>query len=154
MRGLIDAARQSRGNDKTGVAEIARQRAGEFEAGAGGIARADDRDHGPHQHLERAAHAEQRRRIVEHRQPRRIAGFARREQADAESAWLAASSARASSSLQIRPGRDAPPRRARSGSRSSAARGAAEMIEQGAEGVRPDTVGADQPQPVDPLRRR
>src|SRR6267378_4372898 len=34
------------------------------------------------------------------------------------SRWLAASSARASSSLQIRPGRAAPPRRARSGSRS------------------------------------
>jgi hypothetical protein len=33
---------------------------------------------------------------------------------------LAASSARASSSLQMRPGRAAPPRRARSGSRSSA----------------------------------
>jgi hypothetical protein len=34
MRRLIDAARQSRRNDETGLAEIARQRAGEFEAGA------------------------------------------------------------------------------------------------------------------------
>ena len=34
MRSLIDAARQSRGDDETGLAEIARQRACEFEAGA------------------------------------------------------------------------------------------------------------------------
>ena len=56
----------------------------EFQPGAGGVARADDRDHRPHQHILRAAHAEQRRRIVKRGQPRRIAGFVRREQADAE----------------------------------------------------------------------
>jgi len=85
MRRLVDAARQSRGNDETGLAKIPRQRACEFQAGAGGVARADDRDHRPHQHLKRAAHAEQRRRIVEHCEPRRIAGFARRHQSDAVS---------------------------------------------------------------------
>ena len=122
MRRLIDAARQPRGDDKTGVAEIARQRAREFEAGAGGVARADDGDHRPHQHLKRAAHAEQGRRIVEHGQPRRIAGFARRHQADADAVCSRQAHVRASSSLQIRPGRAAPPRRARSGRRSSAVR--------------------------------
>ena len=84
MRGLIDAARQPRDDDKAGVAEIARQLACEFQAGAGGVAGADDRDHRPHQRLRRAAHAEQGRRIVERRQPRRIGGFARRDQRDAD----------------------------------------------------------------------
>ena len=81
MRGLIDAARQARDDDEAGLAEIARQLAGEFQPGAGGVARADDRDHRPHQRVGRAAHAEQGRRIVERRQPRRIGGFARRDQA-------------------------------------------------------------------------
>jgi hypothetical protein len=40
---LIDAARQPRGNDESGLAEIARQGACEFEAGAGGVARTDGR---------------------------------------------------------------------------------------------------------------
>ena len=84
MRGLIDATRQARGDDKAGVAEIMRQLAGEFQAGAGSVAGADDRDHRPHQRLHRAAHAEQGRRIVERRQPRRITGFSGRDQIDAE----------------------------------------------------------------------
>ena len=121
MRGLIDAARQPGDDDEAGIAEIARQLAGEFQSGAGGVARADDRDHRPRQHVRRPAHAEQRRRILERRQPRRIGGFARRDQRDAD-LFAAAISARACSSLQIRPEREAPPRRARSGSCSSAAR--------------------------------
>ena len=76
--------REPRGDDKTGLAEIARQGAGEFEAGAGGIARADDRDDGAHQRIQSAANAQQRRRIVEYGEPRRITGFARCDQADAE----------------------------------------------------------------------
>ena len=84
MRRLIDAARQPRHDDEAGLAEIACQGAGKFQPGAGGVARADDGDHRPHQHVQRAAHAEQGRRIVERGKPRRIAGFIRREQADAE----------------------------------------------------------------------
>ena len=48
MGRLINAARQTRGDDKTGVAEIARQLACEFKPGAGSVAGADDRDHRPH----------------------------------------------------------------------------------------------------------
>ena len=84
MRGLIDAARQSRHDDKAGIGEIARQGAREFQPGAGGVARTDDREHRPHQRILRAAHAEQGRRIVEGGEPRRIAGFVRRQQADAD----------------------------------------------------------------------
>jgi hypothetical protein len=39
MRRLIDAPRQPRNDDKAGVAEIARQLAGEFQPGAGSVAR-------------------------------------------------------------------------------------------------------------------
>ena len=84
MRRLVDAARQPRDDDEAGLAEIARQRAGEFQPGAGGVARADDREHRPHQRIQCAAHAEQRRRIVQRGEPRRIAGFIRRQQADAD----------------------------------------------------------------------
>src|SRR5258708_6604789 len=84
VRGLIAAPRESGREGKTRLAEVARQRASEFEAGAGGVARADDRDDRPHQHLERPAYAEQGRRIVKHREPRRISGFTRRNQSDAE----------------------------------------------------------------------
>ena len=150
MRRLIDAARQPRGNDKTGLAEIARQRACEFQAGAGGVARADDRDHRPHQHLQRAAHAEQRRRIVQHRKPRRITGFARREQADAE--FLGWPQVRRAHRPRCRSGpavtrRRAAPDRAAAPARLPRCRndGAASKC------ARADIVGADQPQPVDPL---
>ena len=64
MRRLVDAARQSRGDDESGLTQIARQPPGEFQSGAGGVARADNGDHRPHQHLQRAAHAEQRRRVL------------------------------------------------------------------------------------------
>ena len=150
MRGLIDAARQPRDDDEAGVAEIARQLACEFQPGAGGVARADDGDHRPHQRVGRAAHAEQRRRIVERRQPRRIAGLAGRDQATpilsaggefGPRLVLAADAARTRGAAAPRQIGQPFQRGAR----------AAEMIEQRAEGARPDIVGADQPQPVDPL---
>ena len=84
MRRLIDAARQPRGNDKTGFPEIARQRAGELDSGAGSVARPDHGDDWPHQSVKRPAHAEQGRRVVEYRKPRRIAVFIWRNQADAK----------------------------------------------------------------------
>jgi hypothetical protein len=42
MRGCVDAAVEPRDDDSTGVSEIARQLAGQFVAGCGGLARADD----------------------------------------------------------------------------------------------------------------
>ena len=134
--------RQARGDDKAGVAEIARQRAGKFQPGAGGVARADDRDDGPHQRLERAAHAEQGRRIVEYRKPRRIPGLIRREKADAEPfargklgarIVLAADPARACRAAAPREVRQPLQRRPR----------AAEMIDQRTKGARPRYYGAN-----------
>jgi hypothetical protein len=95
MRRLVDAARQARDDDEAGFAALARELAGKFQPGAGGVTRADDRDHRPHGGRAIAAHAEQWRRIVEGGEPRGIAVLADRA---------------------------ARPRRARSGSRSSAAR--------------------------------
>src|SRR6202040_1696552 len=89
--------------------------------------------------------------IVERGEPRRIAGFIGCEQADADLAagrefgariFLAADPPRTI--------RAAAPRQIRQPLQRGA--GAAEMIDQGAEGAWPDIVTADQPQAVDPLR--
>jgi hypothetical protein len=127
-----------------------RQLAGELQPGAGRVARAHDRDHRPHQRLDRAADAEQWRGIVERREPWRIAGFAGRDQADIKSfaggefgarIVLAADTpltCRAAASRQIGQPRQRGPR-------------AVEMVQQRTKRARPDIVGPDQPQPVDPL---
>jgi hypothetical protein len=76
MRRLIDAAREAGGDHKSGLAEIARQHLRELQSGAGSITRADDRNHRPHQDIDGAAHAEQRRGVVKFGKPWRITGFA------------------------------------------------------------------------------
>ena len=124
---------------------------GEFHAGGRGVARADDGDHRPISTSMLAAHREQRRRIVDHPQPRRIIRLAERDEARRRCAARRSSSGSASAREQIRPGACAPPRRARSGSAVERRARAAEMIDQGAEGARPDIVAADQAQPVEPL---
>ena len=150
VRRLINAARQAGCNDKAGFAEIARQGPREFQPGAGSIARADDGNHRPHQHVKRAAHAEQRRRIVEGGEARRVAGFAGRDEADAYSfargklgacIFLAKNPPRTRRAAAPRKVRQPLQRRLR----------AAEMIDQRTKRARPDIVGTDQPQPVDPL---
>ena len=57
-----------------------RQPLGEFDAGGGCIARADNGDQRPRQNGELAAYSQQRWAIVDHRQPRRIIGFAERDE--------------------------------------------------------------------------
>jgi hypothetical protein len=68
--------RASPDEDEAGLGELVRELAGEFQSRSGGVAGADDRDHRPHQASEDAAHAKQRRCIVDGRKPRRIAGLA------------------------------------------------------------------------------
>ena len=96
------------------------------------------------------AHGEQRRRIVERRQPRRIAVLAGREPGDAELA------ARGELGLRLVHAADAPRSRRAAAARQirqPLQRGTrrAEVIDQRTEGARPDIVGADQPQAVDPV---
>jgi hypothetical protein len=70
--------------------------------------------------MQRAAHAKQRRRIVDARQLRPVAGFLRRQQVDAE--LLAGRKLAAGILLAAKSLRFAKPHRARSGSRASASR--------------------------------
>ena len=65
--------------------------------------------------------------------------------------FAAAISARASSSLQMRPERAAPPRARQIGQPLQRRARVTEMIEERIKGSRADVVAADQPQPVDPV---
>jgi hypothetical protein len=82
----VDAARQPRYGAETGLTEVARQPLCEFDAGGRSVARGDDGDQRPRQHRALAAHRQQRRRVVDHLQPRRIIRFAERDEADAAGA--------------------------------------------------------------------
>ena len=122
MRGGVDAAREARGDDEAGFAEVARQPLGEFQPRRGGVARADHRDH-------RARRAPRdcraRRSAAAHRRSRRGAADSRAR--PARRRWRrtrrAASISRSASARgQTRIVAAAPPRRARSGRASSAAR--------------------------------
>ena len=126
-------------------------RSRELDAGGRGVARADDGDQRPGQTPRVAAHRDQRRRVVDHPQPRRIVRLAERDEARRRALRAASSSRSASSREQMRAGprRAAAPRQLRQ--RVERGARAAEMIDQVAEGARPDVVAADQPQPVEPL---
>ena len=54
--GGVDAAGEPRGNDKSGLAEIAREAFGELDAGGRCVARTHDGDHRLRQHGALAAH--------------------------------------------------------------------------------------------------
>jgi hypothetical protein len=132
------------------AAKLTRELAGEFQPGAGSIARADDRDHRSHQGFSVAAHGEQRRRIVERGEARRIAILAGCKPGDAEFA------ARGELGLRLIGAADAPrPLRTATARQigQPLERGVrvAEMIDQRPKRARPDIVGPDQPQAVDPV---
>ncbi len=146
----VDAARQSRCDDKALFGEIACQHLREFEAGAGCVARTDNADHRAHFDIVRAADTEQRRRIVDQCEARRITSLTGCQQRDAEPG--------AGSNFALgfihgadAPGRPAPPRSASCGRLLKRVAGTAEMIDERAKGARADILAADQPQPVDAL---
>ena len=82
MRRRVDAAGEPGGDDKACFAEFARDPLGEFQSRARGVARADDRHHRQCKRVHVAADGQERRRIVDHLQPVRIAGFAQSHQRD------------------------------------------------------------------------
>ena len=84
VRGLIDAARQSRHDSEAGLAEFAGEQRGKLLTCAGRVARADDRERRPHQAGAGAADREQRRRVIKHREAGGIAGLAGRQQPHAD----------------------------------------------------------------------
>ena len=83
MRRRIDAARQPGDDAEAGGAQIARQALCEFDAGGRGIARTTNGDQRLRQQLGLAAHGEQRRRIVNCLEPRRIVRFTKGDKRDA-----------------------------------------------------------------------
>jgi hypothetical protein len=84
VRGRVDPARQSRHHHKACFAELAGDHLGEFEPGARGVARADHRHHRPRQGRGVAPDRDERRRIVDHLQPRRIVRLVQGNERDAE----------------------------------------------------------------------
>ncbi len=86
MRGGVDAAREARHDAETMLAQRAREPLGKFHAGGGRIARTDDRHQRPLEHGQLAAHRQERRRIVDHLQTRRIIRLAQCDEFDAAGA--------------------------------------------------------------------
>ena len=152
MGGRVDAARQPRHRDETGLAEFARDLAGEFRAGRRSVARADDRRPSACSRTSSiAAHRDQRRRIVDHPQARRIIRLAERDEDARPSAARFRVRARLLATEQMRPGACAPPRRASAGRALDRGARAAIMIDQRAKGARSDILAADETQPIEPL---
>lgn len=150
MRGGIDPARKSGDHDQPGFAEIAREAFGNRHPGGGCVTRSDHGDRRFGEHCEPAAHGEERRSIVGRLQAARVFGFAERDEVDAEAARgekLALGFVRGRDADRAhRPAAageigDCIERRARP----------AIVVEQRAEGARPDILAADQAQPVEPL---
>lgn len=148
MSGGVDATRQARDHDESRVAEIAREPCGEFQPGGGGVARADDGDAGPQQHIDPAENGDQRRGGVDRLKRGRISALAEGEQTPAEPVQRR----NLALGLGLRTDPDGPAglaREIRQGLQRR--RGAAIAVHQRAEGARADAFAADQPQPVETL---
>ena len=143
VRGGIDAAREPGHGAESGLAEIARQPFGKFDAGSRRVARADNGDQRPRQHRALAAHGKQRRGVVDHLLARRIIRLAERDEIDAARRGgfqfglcvLARTNARR---------RGSPAAAGKRRQRGECRARTAIMIDQVAEGARTDIVAADE----------
>ena len=149
MRRRIDAARQTGHDGETGFAQPARKNLRQLHAGRRRIARADhgDRRHGERRQM--AAHRKQRRRIVDHLQALRIAGFADGDERDVEFSRGVHLTLSLVARTNLRRRRAAAPRQRGQGLKRRA--GAAEMIDESAKRPRSDVLAADEAQPVEAL---
>ena len=149
MRGGVDAAREARRDDEALAPEVPRQDLRHLAAGDGGIAGADDRNHGlDHQPLARAADGDERGRRVDFAQPGRIVPLPDRDDARAETRQprelaLGLGGLR-DADLSSRAAGEARQRLERCGCGT-------EMIDEVAERRRSDILAADQAQPGDAL---
>lgn len=151
MRGLIDAACQTGGDRKAGIAEILRDGLRELQSRAGRVARADDADHRLGLDIQNAAYAEQGRGVVDQGEARRVAVLPWSEQGHADPPAVVDLAL----GLSLRADAARPGGAAALGQIGQAIeRGActAEMIDERAKCAWSDIVGTDQPQPVDALR--
>ncbi len=81
--GSIDTARQAGHDDESRAAKVARHSLGKFHTRSGSVARADNGDLRSCHDIDLSAHREQRRRVVDHLQPRRISGLTQGDEFDA-----------------------------------------------------------------------
>ena len=135
---------------KPGFAEPVRESLGDFQPRGRGIARADDRHCGHCEHGAIAAHREKRRRVVDHLQTARIAGFADGDELCAQSVRGLDLALGLLARIDLRRAATAAAARQRRQRFQRCAR-AAEMIDQRPKGARTDILAADKAQPVDAL---
>ena len=95
------------------------------------------------------AHRKQRRRVIDHLQALRIAGFADGDERDAEFSRGVDLTLGRVARTNLRRRRAATPRQRGQGLKRGAR--AAEMIDEGAKRARPDILAADEAQPVEAL---
>jgi hypothetical protein len=150
VRGGVDAAGEARRRGVAGGAEVAGEPRRHAAAERRGVAGADERDRRAGRDAGRADRPEERRRVGEEREERRIVSARRGRAARAPAASAAAHSASAASSgqgrsLRARLGRDRRQRRERGRRR-------AEGAHQPHEGRRADPARAGEPQPGEPVR--
>ena len=146
----VDAARQPRGDDIVGGAEVAGDLAGETVATRRRVARADDGDDALVQEMTVADHRKQRRRIGDRGKRPRIVGLAERDQAGArrpQGVDLALGGG-ARANAQAAPPAAAP---GQIGQGPERVLGRAEVAHQIEEGDRPNVLTTDQAQPGEPL---
>ena len=96
-----------------------------------------------------SAHRKQRRRVVDHLQALRIAGFADGDERDVEFSRGVHLTLSLVARTNLRRSPTATPRQRGQGLERRA--GAAEMIDEGAKRARPDILAADETQPVEAL---
>jgi hypothetical protein len=149
MRRRIDAARQARHDGEASLAQAARKNLRQLHAGRRRIARAD---HGDRRHGERgqmATHRDERRRVIDHLQALRIAGFANGDERHAEVLCGFELTLGRFPRKDLRRRCAAATRQRGQGLERGA--GAAEVIDEGAECARSNVLTADEAQPVEPL---
>ena len=147
MRGAVDPAGKAGNDDKVLLPEIVREATREAARGSGGIPCADDRHRHPVEQVEIAFGHQQRRRILKLGKQPRIQPLPERQIFRAEILDSRHLALRLVAAEQTRR-RPAPaPREIRNSLKRR--RGAAEARDQLAKGDGADSLGADQPQPVD-----
>ena len=134
---------------KPSSAELGGDLAGEFLPDRRAVARADDGDDGNIGELEPAFGVEQRRRRIDLGERRRIARLADGNEACAEALGRRELGLGFGFGAEADVGASAAPRQKRQ--RVDRGLGAAEFIDQSAEGGGPDILASDQPEPGDAL---
>lgn len=146
--GSVDAARQAGSDDIAVLAKVAGKPFGDLDPRYRGVARTDDGDGRAGKDRGVAVHRDQRRSVVDMRQPCRIVSFASRDQTSAAPLEIGDFAFGRVGRIDM----DRPPAASgKLGRRLDCRGGAAEMVKKLAEGCRPDAVAANKAQPGEAL---